>query len=527
MRLCIKNGIIKRRLHGFSCEQESMARMFGELKKKYLTLAIIKSVVAGVFLALFAVGAVMLGIKLGAVKLDWYFYLVIALGVFGVAFGVTFTLTRRSDKSLAKMLDNEYALNEKVQTMVEFEGQDGDILNLQREDAENVLANLPKKKISFAKIWQYVVIVALGVSFILAGTIVPSRYVAPASPDEFVLKEWDLKSLEQLIEDVKSSDLEDEVMLPAVSALELLKEDLASAKTNSAMRTAVRNCAAAIDGAVILANTYRDVALAMNSYTALDDFKKSIVYACDSYKGESALNSITEVKAAQKLSEGKIREKLGVFTNAFVSKIKGYSAKVEIRDAVDAFLTPLNESMADEKVAEKLQNDALYIALSNFSTPLGTVLDEYLWRDDLDTIVSSACTDFVTAASSELVVQVYNAMMDEMIMNTLSNIFDVALAPEELDLPGISGGGSESEDSPWHGGGTGDTETIYGGNDAVYDHNTVSHVPYGQVWNSYVSKLYEKLNDKESGLSEEMKAYIQNYISILEGSASGSDGGED
>lgn len=508
-----------------------MTETFKKLKKKYLLLTIIKSVIAGVFSALFCVGAVMLGIKLGAVWMASYYYVIIALGGFAIAFGITFLLTRHTNKSLSRLLDYEYGLNEKVQTMVEFSEQEGDMLKIQREDAESKLKNLPKKKISFAKIWQYIVVAVVGLSIFLTGILVPSKFVAPIVPDDFTLSDWDLKVLEQLISEVKSSDLKDDVMIPSVTALELLKDQLTNAKTNSEMRESVRSCAKAIDKAVILANTYRDIALRLNAYTGLADFTRALVSACDSYKqsndkADVEINSMSVVKAYAQASEEKIRTQLSVFTNAFIAKVKNLMVDVDIKNAVEAFLNPLNESMVEDGAPiEALADDELYLALADFSTRLTPVVEEYgLFLDYMKSIVSDSCSTFISSASKVLVEQVYNRIMDDYIFNRLADIFGVTLVQEDLDLPGISGDGTGSEDGPSGSGGAGDGDVVYGGNDAVYDPSSAEHVPYGEVWNDYVAKLYERINDKQSGLSKEMEAYILEYINILDGSASENEG---
>lgn len=507
----------------------TMVEKFNELKKKYAVITLLKSLIAGAFFALFVVGVVLLGVKLGAARLAWYYYLIIGLGSFAGAFGLTFLLTRYTDKSLAKHLDEEYGLNEKVQTMVEFAGQDGDVLALQREDTERTLENLPKKKITFAKIWQYVVITVLGIAFFVSGIAVPSRYVAPEVDvdDKFVLNEWDEKALEQLIADVKSSDLEEKVSVPTIAALELLKDSLGGIKTNSEMREAVKNCATSIDEAVVLANSYRDVAEAVNEFSVLDKFKSALISASKSYEGDVAISSISQVKAEQKQSEGKIRTALAVFTDSFLAKVKAAESNVEIRDTVFEIVDPINDAMADEDLMNKLAEDDLYKAIYDFSESFTVVREEYYWRDDLKTIVSSSCTNFVSAAAKELVVQVYNRMMEDMIFNSLYDIFGVKVYPSDLTLSDSSDDGVNDGDNGSQGGGLGDNNVVYGGDDAVYDPTTGTYVPYGQVWNEYVAKLYERLNDEESGLSEEMKSYINNYIGILYGNFTDSSEGAD
>lgn len=502
-----------------------MVQKFSELKKKYAIIAIIKSLIASVFAALFAVGAVMLGVKLGGAYLAWYFYLLIGLGAFAVAFGVAFLCTYRSDKALARELDNEYGLKERVQTMVEFSGQEGDLLKLQREDTAHTLENLPKKRISIAKIWQYVVVAVLGLSFFLSGLLVASSYVPPIDGDKFVLDAWDEKALEQLIEDVRSSELEERVKVPAVAALELLKDELSENLSKTVMQQKVKSCAEAIDTAVIVANTYRDVAYAMDEYSALNAFKTSLVNASECYVGDTQIDSMNRVKAESKQAESKIRSSLTVFSDAFYATVKNATDVLAVKTAIDAVLEPFNESLStDEAVAKLEEGDDLFVALSSFSIALGDVSDScgkptgYSLEYSKE-LVQKACTDYVSAMSEELVVQVYNCMMDEMICATLKSLFGVNVSPTSLVLSGALEGGSGSGDDTSHSGGAGDEKVEYAADDAIYDHNKAENVAYGEVWNDYRSKLYEKLNDKDSELSDEMKAYIRNYINILSSTA--------
>lgn len=529
--------------------QGYMTETFKKLKKKYLIIAIIKSVIASVFSALFAVGAVMLGIKLGAVWIPTYAYILIAFGVCAIAFGITFLLTYHTNKSLSKLLDSEYGLNEKVQTMVEFSEQEGDMLKIQREDAEERLKNLPKKKLSFAKIWQYVLIVVLGLSFILSGVLVPSRYVAPSVPSDnnFVLSDWDVKYLDQLILEVKSSDLKEEVMLPTVAALETLKTTLENdVKTKSEMEKVVKACAEAIDTAVILANTYRVIVTRMDEYISLNatadepytdfsNFMRSLKNAGDSYQTGGRISSMSLVKSCQKSSEEKIRTALGVFMDAYSAKFtkeskaseanednsKVFNSVESVQEEVLAFLVPLTESMVEDGAKiEDLADDELYLALEDLSDydQLGIVYEDGYFLSHIKSTISSACTNFVSVASKPLVEQVYNRIMDDFIFNRLEDIFSVRLSQDELTLIGgnESGGNGSGEGNNGTGGGEGPGDTQLGSTSKVYDHNTSQQVPYGSdgVWTEYKAKL----NELKESCSEEMKAYINKYIAILDGS---------
>ncbi len=507
-----------------------MTESFKQLKKKYTTIAIIISVIVGVFCALFVVGAVMLGIKLGAQRLAVYYYVLIGVGVFLISGGVTFLFTRHTDKSLSKKLDAEYDLNERVQTMIEFSGESGDMLALQRADADEKLKNLPKQKLTFAKIWQYVLVAVIGLSVFLSGILVPSRYVAPeppVTPDDYVLNEWDAKALDQLIADVKASDLKEDVMISVVDALEVLKSKLPDVKTNKAMREAVTTCAESVESAIMDANTYRDVAIVLNSYRNKNmvGLKVALINACASYKSDDVeIISLSTVKNLQKTSEEKIRTALSVFTNKVVpgsgvTKAEIYNTVIEFLDELNVCINPDE----NEELTARVIECNLYSALLEYSLNLGDVYDYEWWSESyLNGAISGANAVFATSVSKELVTQVYNHMINDMIFNRLEDIFGIVLAHKDWDLPDISEDGEgDSEDDPSHGGGGADGEGEYGSNAEIYDHTTGTNVPYGDVWGGkdyeYKNELLEKL--KDPGLSEEMKKYIEKYIEYLDGSA--------
>ncbi len=504
---------------------------FIRLKKKSMITAIIASIIVGVFSALFAVGVVMLAIKLSANKLAWFFYLIIGIVGFLLSGGITFLIIRPTDKSVAKKLDNEYGLNERTQTMLEFKEQDSTMLRLQREDAEARLKNLPKKEFSLSliksllkKIWQYIVIIVVGLSLFLAGILVPSRYVPPFS-DGFTYNDWEASTLEQLIEDIKNSQTEEKVKLPIVESLTLLNEELKTTTLKSEMKQKVKACAKSIDEAVILANSYRAVAEALNSYKELNDFKNALIKAADSYKNDYKITSITEVDTRAKNAEDGIRDALNAYVNAFDSDISEMPDVISIREKVVTFLTPYNEALSedallDNKLLDKLRNDSLYEVMSKYSTELGNKALLYQYQSTslsyAKELVSVSNSNYVSGVSKPLTTQVYNRMIDELVLNTLSDLFGVSVSPEDLSLPGNSDNDGSS-DTPSQGGAVGDEKNERPSNDTIFDPDSNAHVQYGTVWNAYMTRLYNRLNDPDYEISDEMRAYIKQYIKILSG----------
>lgn len=512
-----------------------MTETFRQLKKKHTIVAIILSAIVGVFCALFAVGAVMLGIKLGAQRLAVYYYVLIGVGAFLISGGITFLFTRRTNKSLSKKIDSEYGLDEKVQTMIEFAGESGDIIQIQRADADEKLKNLPNPKLTFAKIWQYVLVAVIGLSMFLSGILVPSRYVAPEPPagsDDYVLNEWDAKALDQLITDVEASDLEEGVKFTVVTALEVLKDKLPNVKTNKAMREAVTACADAVETAIMYANTYRDVAIVLNSYEKLTSLKVALIRASTSYQSDDVIiNSLSSVKALQNTSEQKIRTALTAFTNT-IAPLTG-ATKEEIYETVaEGFLDDLNMCMnpdENEELTDRVIESGLYSVLSEYSGNLNDVYDyQWLFADTLTETINTANASFLSLMSRELVPEVYNHMINDMIFNRLSEIFGVVLSHADWELPDISTGEEDSGDDSSGSGGIGDAESEYGSDAIVYDPNYTDDnkkfVPYGNIWggeDGYATKLQNKIT--ADGVSKEVAEYIRKYIAFLEGSGEDED----
>lgn len=507
-----------------------MGANFSSYKKKSIISALVKSFVIGASCALFATGAFLLTIKLCALKINWLLYLAVGLGVFAVGAVLTFLIIRPNDKKIAKHLDEEYSLGERAQTMIEFAKEDGDMYALQRKDAAEKISNLPRRGLSFKKIWRYLLVGALCAATFATAIVVPSRYVPPKNDDGYELSTWDAEALKSLIEDVKGLSLEDRLKISAVAELELLLDGLEDETSASSMRKKVESAAENIDNLVIAYNSYRAVALALNTDSAMDSFKVSLLSAVDSYIDENQrVNTADILKARAQQSESKIRTKLGSFVESFDSTLDEAVMKSEIREIVSDFLTPFNEVMQSEifdgleedEITAKVESDGLYKALSDLSTGLGNVVENYnyLTADTMKENASAAFSAYVANSSAVLVKQVYARMSDEFICNRLSEIFKVTVSPEELYLPGYSDGSDSSGGNNNNGGGDGDKDVILGSDETIYypgdAERDPGHVKYGDVWDKYYAELDKKLRD--SNIDEETKNYIREYINSLYG----------
>ena len=126
-----------------------MNESFNKFKKKMLLEAIIKS--ASISLAVgiisFTVPYLIISIgKINVIKFFWLFLCLGAITLASIVFGILFLILFPRNLKVAKRLDKELDLKQKVQTMIEYENVDTPMTALQREDTINILSNISLKK---------------------------------------------------------------------------------------------------------------------------------------------------------------------------------------------------------------------------------------------------------------------------------------------------------------------------------------------------------------------------------------------
>ena len=122
-----------------------MNESFNKFRKKILLESLIKSFVISLSLSVIAFSAPKLIVHFGKIKVFEFFDLVLILiscFLFNLSFGLLFLILFPRKLKVAKRLDKELNLNQKVQTMIEFEKVDTPMINLQKEDTLNILSNI-------------------------------------------------------------------------------------------------------------------------------------------------------------------------------------------------------------------------------------------------------------------------------------------------------------------------------------------------------------------------------------------------
>lgn len=241
-----------------------MKENFEKFKKKVWTDILIKCAVSSLSAAFIAVNAVLLPCKLYGINLLWIYYVLIALGGLLLGGGIAFLILRTDDKKIAKRLDAELNLSERVQTALVFGGQKSDMLELQLENTNEALKPIPARALPFKSIAATalcgIILVCGMVAVPVISYAVPSVY-AEHKPDEETkepprdVTDWEWAALDDLISYVRASKKADaESKSGMVKELEKLKNLLLDGVSQSSLSLFVQNTASAVANVVAAAN---------------------------------------------------------------------------------------------------------------------------------------------------------------------------------------------------------------------------------------------------------------------------------
>ena len=121
---------------------------FNKFKNKIVLEILLKCIVTGFSVGLIVFSIPLIYIKVKGIEFNVIYLVLIALAVMLVITGLGYLILRPNKIRIAKRLDKEFNMNQKVQTMVEYETEDGFMIELQREDTLNILDDISVKKLS-------------------------------------------------------------------------------------------------------------------------------------------------------------------------------------------------------------------------------------------------------------------------------------------------------------------------------------------------------------------------------------------
>ena len=467
-----------------------MGKGFSKFKRKLLVGAIIRALLLGASVGVVIVAALWLKDKLTATDPAFLTYAMWAGIAAAVAMAVTFLLLLPTKKRVARRIDRHLALGEKVQTMIEFANDPSDMAALQRADTDRILTAAPRRRVKGVCTWLFATLPVVA-CLTLCGTILIPAQEPPAPPpvidSNFSMTPWQEQALKDLIEKVKTSDMEETPKEETVKQLESLLIKLRSIKKEPAMKEAVISCIEGIHKAVSEHNSYDTVASAL--FQSPSDPVQDL---------GGAVNSLQALL-------------LGEWMNTFEATLAADpSTASTVGPGIKQALTTSRVDPSNE----------LYASLDAFATGLNALTAETPAEE-----VQSLLVGAEEGINAALFTQATNEEVEDDTIYALLSIFGIKASevPEDVfndpdDPRGEDDYEPKDELDHINSGGLGSGEMIFGSNDTIYDPNKEAYVTYGDVINEYYARITELLVD--GGLTPEMEEALSDYFAFLyDGSA--------
>ena len=461
-----------------------MGKGFSKFKRKLQLGAVLRSVVFGLSLGTLTLAAFWLTAKLTANDPDFITFALYSCVAALAGAVILLLLLLPTGRRIARRVDKHLALGEKTQTMLAFRKDQSPMATLQREDTDRILRETPKRRVKGVCTWLFILIPVIAALTLTGAALVPAKQPPEPPPvveNNFAITPWQTQALKDLIEKVKTSDMEEEPKEATVKQLESLLIKLGSIKKEPAMKEAVISCIEAIHKAVSEHNTYDTLAQAM--FTSPSDMVQDL---------GGAINSLKALLVGEWMNGAKTAIIAGEITTA------------ELAAGITQSLT-LSGIAPENEVS---------VALLAFTVELAALTDT---SDEALASVFASAEETLNAA---LFIQATNEEVENDTIYTLLSIFGMKASevPEHIfNNPDDPRGEDEYDDQDdldhINSGGLGPGTVIYGSNDTIYDPNSESYVTYGEVINAYYARITELLVD--GNLPPELEDALNDYFAIL------------
>lgn len=499
-----------------------MKGTFLKFKKRLNALRIARSAFIGASVGLTLSGAFLILWKLAVIDFAPIISLYIGLGSLMISGGLAFLLTNKSDKKFAEELDSEFNLKARVQTMIEYMGEGGEMVSIQRQDADDALAEIPLKKYKLKRLWIYLLILSLSAVIFALGFII--RDVRDYTPPEQIIP-FELSSLQEtginnLIKYVEGSEMEEEFKAPLADELRSLLNKLKNTHTQPDMLVVLDLSMNAIRDITYDSSTATEM---LNALWDSDD-----VY----FKHLAKVLNTSEWTDPNEETWGDFAEKIISYQGVLMGDDKNKDDdsneppsgnKDQLKFALDNMLRKLKPTLDESGVAE---DDEIYAAINRlfnanpggFSPILSGIdyMDDEAAREALATCFNINSKTLYDAISLNKV----NANVGEYAMLRLASLFIVPLPdferPEFVkngeSIGSDQGSDDDENNNAGSDGGIGEGAT-FGSNDIVIDPLTGEYVEYGELFAKYYAIMYEKIDGDL--YTDEQKEAIKKYFDLL------------
>jgi hypothetical protein len=461
-----------------------MGKGFLKFKRKLRVGAVIRAAALGLSVGALVFAALWLLDKLQAEEADLIFYALCGGAAAAVGGILTCSLLFPSKRRVARRVDKQLSLGEKTQTMLAFRKDRSEMAVLQREDTDRILRETPRRRVKGVCAWVFILLPVMAALTLTGTAMIPAKQPPEPPPvveNNFTITPWQTQALKDLIDQVKTSDMEEEPKEATVKQLESLLVKLGSIKKEPAMKEAVITCIEGIHKAVSEHNTYDTLAQVM--------FKSP----ADSVQDlGGAVNSLQALLVGDWMK------------NAQEQLLAGEQTPSALAAGITQALTLSGISPENE----------VHIALLAFTVELAALTE--LSEDTLAPVMAAA----EQSLNAALFLQATNEEVEDDTIYSLLSIFGMkpSEVPEHIfnnpDDPRAEDDYDEQDDIDHiNSGGLGTGEMIFGSDDIIFDPNRGEYVPYGEVIKDYYARITELLVD--GNLSPELEEALNDYFAIL------------
>lgn len=507
---------------------------FRKIKKRVRINNIVKSVLNGAAVASLMAAVFML---LDRRKIYEAELVILASAVgFGalVTFLISFFVYRKSDKKIALGLDNELGFNEKIQTMVEFSKVEGNIVDIQRKDADERLRATKKIKYQTRGRWVSAASFLVAACILAASvTLIPQKVDAAEPEAEYTMSEYERMLLANLIEYVERSNAVDKEKNSIVASLKELQSFLSDTVKESEKKERVVNSILDANNAVKAVNYLEDIKeLAVNkSFTRVSMLADALILLRESSKENAKM---AEAFVAIELCLSPVRseftgessfEDMGNFMNEVKAAIAGVknanlaaANNNALLDSLTAFSDEISVFCGGAKPELNLiqeQFDVYFYGTPPYEESLAPVLE----------------TLNVKKVYNALVQEKVNLDVGKYVVGELMSIFDIPaeMIPgeaEDLIEDAVDGENSETpndqpdkpeDDEQLNAGGIGPGNLLLGSDDTIFYPEEDRYAPYGDAIAKYHDKILLMLQNGQI-TDEKLIAYYEDYFDLLYGS---------
>lgn len=463
-----------------------MGNNFKKIKVKFIVESFLIALFISILLGLLISSILVLTYKQLGLEYDILLFVLCSVGVFLVSFIVSFIILKPNDIKVAKRIDKQMNLKEKISTMLEYEDKEGYIITKQREDAADKLNNLSVKKIKMHFNKYLLILPLIVLPFCLTSILVDSKFEETKPPIEEPIS-GDPYIIEQIKDLIREVNEDVNLMYPVKEAYVLHLEglieaidvaDISRAKEVEAVNLTITN----ISLSSSILNSIDDISLALSNSNLTEAHVLGTALA--SYDSERINSALEDIRS-------------------YLNSPSARQRQLNYEELINEGFQLVDNERLDA-------DDELYVEFTNLKNNLAEAITATTtYYSDLENVINNAKKTFEEA----VIRQVETLYMANYLEERLIAIFELPNNDEPINPP-ISNvpGGDEEPTDPDKGGGGGHGDTIYPGDDIFYDPDE-GLVPYYEVIAKYSAYIEGLVQD--GVISEELANYYIEYFNNL------------